>query len=446
MKTSSPEETYRRPSTPSDKIFPSIFSRIQLFLPHLAGQKALQGYLSTIDQGFISLANFAAAILLARAVNPTEFGTYSVGFLLIHCVRAIQDGLIVQPLNAFGASLSLKRFRRYFSANAVLQSVLALASAVSAAVLGWLLIVTGNDTAGPTLLALWFAFLTWQMQEFLRRAFYTRGEVAKAAVNTTLTNAVRLGVMIWWMGAGRLDTGIDGLHAIAWGSLAGLFLGLWQARPYWTRRGVTVVGAWKRNWGYGRWVLGGSLTNWAAVEVYPIIAAGMVSFAAAGAYRALQTLVAPVHLLLRALDTFSTPWAAKEYHQNGRAGLSRLVKIMYLVAGVPIIGWLLLINFFSTPLLRLLYQETYLPYSNGAIWMALFYSLLYAYWPMQVAHKALRATRPLFLANGAAIVSMFTIGILAVRQWGLYGAIGGQALNALIVTVVLWLSWRAGRR
>lgn len=416
--------------------------RIAAAVPLFAGNAARQGFLSAIDQGLISLSNFAAAIILARAVNPTEFGVYSVGFLLIHCVRAVQDGLIVQPLNAFGTTLKLKQFRRYFTANGILQLVLAIGSAVFVAGAGWLLTSLGNDTAGPTLFSLWFVFLTWQIQEFFRRVFYTRAKVLNAAVNTGLSNGVRLGVMLWWQAEGRLATGIAGLDAIAWGSLAALVLGVWQTRSYWTRRGLAIWETWARNWKYGRWVLGGSLANWAAIEVYPIIAAGIVNFAAAGAYRAIQTLVAPVHVLLRTLDTFSTPWAAKLNHREGFSGLTRMLKIMYFIAGVPILGWLVVINFFSTPMLKFLYNETYLPYANGTIWMAIFYALLYIYWPMQVAYKALRVTRPIFLANGAAIVCMFTLGILAVHRWGLYGTIGGQALNALIVAIVLWVNWK----
>ena len=62
--------------------------------------------------------------------------------------------------------------------------------------------------------------------------------------------------------------------------------------------------------------MGGSLANWIASELYPLLAAGLISFAAAGAYRALQNLVAPVHVLLRATDTFFTPRAAKVYHHG----------------------------------------------------------------------------------------------------------------------------------
>jgi Na+-driven multidrug efflux pump len=73
--------------------------------------------------------------------------------------------------------------------------------------------------------------------------------------------------------------------------------------------------------------------------------------------------------------------------------------------------------------------------------MAIFYALWYAYWPLQTALKAARISRPIFIANLAATMAMFTVGIWMIYQFGVYGTIAGQALNALIVGLILWTSW-----
>jgi O-antigen/teichoic acid export membrane protein len=88
---------------------------------------------------------------------------------------------------------------------------------------------------------------------------------------------------------------------------------------------------------------------------------------------------------------------------------------------------------FRQPILRFLYGETYLEFADGVIWLALFYALWFAYWPLQSALKALRFSQPIFAANLAAIVAMFTAGIWFITQWGVYGTLAGQALNAAIV-------------
>jgi len=434
------------PSNWTSKLSQPIRQYTQSALRLFSGKSARQGYLAAFEQGEISVANFLAALILARAVDPTEFGVYAVGFLMTRFVRAIQDGITVQPINALGAPLDEHNFRRYATNTGIIQLILALTSAAVAAWAGWILTMTGNDVIGPTVMALWFVLLTWQLQEYLRRVFYARNQIWASLVISTLSDAIRLTLLLNWNRQNTLS-GKAGLDALAWGALVAVCLGLWLARQYWSLKRVAVWQTFKENWRFGGWIMGGSLANWVASELYPLLAAGLISFAAAGAYRALQNLVAPVHVILRATDTFFTPRASKIYAEAGFRGLGRMLKIIYLVSGIPILGLLVIASLFPEQLLHLLYGETYLVYSGGLFLMALYYALWYAYWPLQSALKAIRLTSPIFIANIAAIVCMFTIGILIIMKWDVYGAIGGQALNALVIALVLWISWgRAVRK
>ncbi|MBN2548411.1 MAG: hypothetical protein JXB15_04590 [Anaerolineales bacterium] len=421
---------------------------IQLRLPKpllslfnlLVGQGAQQGYLATVDQALISLSNFLATLILARNASLTELGVYGVGFTTLRLVRTIQEGLTIQPMNTFGAGMDEDEFRAYATHTSLLQILLAVCSAAVVAVAGSILTRLGNDTAGPLLFSLWSAFLWWQLQEYIRRLLYTRGKVFQAAANTALANLVRLLLMVWWVEQGQL-TGAAGVQAISLGSLVALLPGLWQTRRYWTRQLGKIGETWKRNWDFGRWVLGGMVANWLAVEFYPVLTAGLVSFATAGVYRALQNVVAPIHLLLRAADTFLTPRTARSFQQKGLAALERTLRLAYLVAGLPIMAILLLALLFPGPLLSFLYGDEYTTYSQGMALMALFYALLFAYSPLQTMLKAARFSRPIFVANLVAILAMFSVGIWMIQRWGIYGTLGGQILNSLIVAVALWGAW-----
>ncbi|MEJ2706583.1 MAG: oligosaccharide flippase family protein [Anaerolineales bacterium] len=379
------------PYSIADKL-PNFARKIALLF---MGQGAREGYLAAMDQGLISVANFLATLILARLVSPTELGVYGVGFTSLRLVRSVQEGLTIQPMNTIGAALDGESFKRYATSTSLIQLGMAVASAAAVALGGWVLTALGNDTAGPALFSLWFVFLFWQLQEYIRRILYTRGHVFQAALNTALANTVRIGILIV-LANRNLLSGAAGLNAIAWGSLAALLPGLWQTRTYWTPRFANLAETWKKNWNFGSWLLGGTLSNWVAVEFYPVLTAGMISFAAAGAYRALQN---------------------------------------------PILAILSLAVLFPEPILRLLYGETYLAYSGGITLMALFYMLWFAYWPIQIAFKAARSSRPIFLANLAASGAMFTLGIWMISRWGVYGTIAGQALNALVVGLFLWGTW-----
>ena len=411
----------------------------------LSGDIARKGYLSGLDQALISLTNFTASILLARALTPTQFGAYGVGFLLLYLGRAFQEGLIVQPMTSLAPGMQVDDRRRYLTGSGLLQLGLAASGAAAAAALGWLLTRWGNTVAGPTLFALWLPLLLAQPQEYVRRVFYTLDLVGFAVLNTFVSSVVRLTLTAWWLAAGA-DTGTVGLVAIGGGAAAGLLLGLLETRRLWVGRGFDLVVTWRRNWGFGRWVLGSTVANWIAIDVYPVLTAGLVSFAATGAYRALQNIVAPIHSLLRAMDTYFTPRLADRRRIAGPAGVEHMVRRMFLVTGPPVALVLIVAVTFAEPLLQMLYGPTYVEYAGGMRLMAVFYALLYSFWPIQSALKALERTRAIFFGSLGAMVAMATFGVWAILRWGVYGTIGGQAMSAAILSLVLWSSWLRWRQ
>jgi O-antigen/teichoic acid export membrane protein len=402
---------------------------------------ANNGKFAALDQAVISLSNFGVSILLARLVSPTELGAYVTGFLAIYFVRAIQNGLVIQPLTALGAVKTGLAFKGYFTAVFIHQMILSSISAAGAALLGWVLTLRGNNVLGPTIFVLWLAFFSWQIQEYFRRAFYTRGDVHKALWISLAANVFRIGLMIL-LAQFREISGLTGLWAIGWGSLLAALLGVWLARGYFTRQFDHPWDLWMDNWRFGRWILGASLADWVVVDLYPILMAGLISFAAAGVYQTLQNLVAPIHVLLRAMDTYVTPIMAKTFDQQGLGKFKRNLRNVYWIAGLPVIGLLVLVLIFTPQLLFLLKGDTYLPYADGIYVMALYYFFLFVNRPLQMAFRAVQKGQQVFLANILAMASMFTVGLWMIHRWGLYGAIGGQALNALIISLVLWAAWK----
>jgi O-antigen/teichoic acid export membrane protein len=171
----------------------------------------------------------------------------------------------------------------------------------------------------------------------------------------------------------------------------------------------------------------------------------MISFAAAGAFRALQNLVAPIHVLLRTLETYLTPRAARRYQVGGWGGLRALLSRVYWLSLVPAIALLAGVSLFRAPLLRLLYGDKYAGYAGMLPLLAVAYALWFVYAPLQACFKAIPWTRPVFLANTLATLSIFSIGLWAIHVFGLAGAIGGQALNGLLIGAILWIAWHRAR-
>jgi len=73
--------------------------------------------------------------------------------------------------------------------------------------------------------------------------------------------------------------------------------------------------------------------------------------------------------------------------------------------------------------------------------MGVFYFFLYINRPLQMAFRAVRQGKQVFFANILAMASMLIFGTWFIRHWGLYGAIGGQTLNAIIISLFLLSAW-----
>jgi O-antigen/teichoic acid export membrane protein len=145
--------------------------------------------------------------------------------------------------------------------------------------------------------------------------------------------------------------------------------------------------------------------------------------------------------LLRAIDTFVTPILARVYDQSGLGQVKRSLKLIFVLGGIPVIGLLLVVLFFTPQLLYLLKGDTYLPYADGIYLMALFYLFMFINRPLQMVFRGVRQGKQVFLANILAALSMFSVGFWLIKRWGVYGAIAGQALNAIIISIVLLIAW-----
>lgn len=407
----------------------------------LSGKTAKGGYIAALDQAIISLGNFSAAIIIGRTATQTEFGIYTIGFLLLHFLRAIQDGLVIQPVNIIGARLDKTTFKPYITSTAFLQLILGIVSCVLAAFAGYILTITGNDTAGPALASFAIPFFAWQSGEFIRRLFYARQYYLPSAIISLLSNASRLSILIYWSNT-QIMTGALGMRAIAFGQFLAVAFGLFILPRYWTRVKLNLFETLEQNWKLGKWILGGSIANWGSLEIYPIMVADLISFAAAGVYRAAQTLVAPVHLLLRAMDTYITPWASNRLASQLDDQKRRILSSTYLFISPIIIGYLSLMVILRKPILNFLFAGKYDHFADVVAVFAVYYLLWFSYWPLQALIKAHKITKPIFIANVIAVIVMFTVGFGLIKIWGVYGAVFGQSLNALVVSIILWFYWK----
>lgn len=404
--------------------------------------------LGFIDQAFISAANFATTVLLARNLQPANFGAFALLFSLLMFVVAVQASLVTQPHNVFGATRAGTDYAQYTTLVAGIQMLFGIAGAAL-----FLVVAVGtfvvNWTFAPLILAFAPLIVAWLAQEFVRRTFYTCGDVTSAIRNDLLCYGSQVSAVLLLAHAGAL-TAYTAVAALAGSSLLAFLAGLYQLRYHWTRITSwddiyrTVV----EHWRFGRWLLGSTVLSWTAGGWYVVLA--MVGVVEAGAWRVLETIIGPVQVLTAALDSLVPPQAAKVHAAGDAAALRRFVFHVYALTAPPVVGYCLFITILAERIIEFVFGSQYQPYDWLLPLMALYTALAYCQQPVSLTLRAIGKTSAIFRAQMAAAIVGPPVGIIVGYHAGILGAAVGIITHFLVLNAVLWttfllLMFRGGR-
>ena len=104
-----------------------------LSLPNLAHVRWLTGVgaWAVADQALVSIANFLFAILLARWLDPGEYGAFAAGYALLWFAWAFYKGLLLDPAMVFSTTRFGDDVKRYHSVLLLLHILLSLPLALA---------------------------------------------------------------------------------------------------------------------------------------------------------------------------------------------------------------------------------------------------------------------------------------------------------------------------
>ena len=133
------------------------------------------------DQVVVSGGNFLTTLLLARSLGVEEFGRFTLAWMVVLFAGHLQQALILAPMMSIGPKQEREAAPAYFGSLMVQQAMLVPATS-AAIMLGILLLdqLAVEEELLPLLLPLLAANAAHQVQEFLRRYFFTTGHSAAA--------------------------------------------------------------------------------------------------------------------------------------------------------------------------------------------------------------------------------------------------------------------------
>jgi O-antigen/teichoic acid export membrane protein len=396
---------------------------------------------TVLDQSLVSFTNFFISLLLARYLVPDAYGVFVIFYAVFFLLAGLNNSLVMVPMATLGASLEQRETEVYFSSLTLLQILLLTIIGLVLTVIGLTIqTLTEVTTFSRILFAMTIAILPHLLQDYFRKLLYTRIEIKSALKNDILSYGLKIIGVILLIGFDRLSCS-HCFIVMGLGSLIGCLYGAFQNRMLLGFDRLSLRGTLKQNWSFGRWMLANVVTQQSSNQIYIYISAGFLPTSMIGALGAARNILGFTHILLLGMDNIANPISSRRYFNHGKKGLNQLLKEFTVIGGLALVGYCLLVSFFSDSILSILYRNQYSGYGILVVLFSIQY--LFAFMSRMPSYgiRAMRQPRTLFLSNLVTAIVSLSLCIPLIKYMGLYGACFGMILSQVILFAMLYFNY-----
>lgn len=290
--------------------------------------------------------------------------------------------------------------------------------------------LAGSARALP-LVALAFALVSWQLQEFGRRVLYTERRLGGALASDILSygGSVAALVALW-----RLDlltvTRVFVILAVAFA--VGAVASLRQVRT--ALSGSLDSASLTASWRFGRWLGLAEVGQWFSTQFVYYLAAAVLGAVASGALKAGQTLLGPSAAFLAFFSSYLPIVFAGELRRSG--GLERKVRWSFSAIVPVVLTYSVLTALYSEQLLELVYGSEYGRYSDVVVVFAIYYAAISISTVAVAVLSARGMTRGIFAGHAAGALVFVAIGWALLETWGPVGGVAAMLASLVVATAV----------
>lgn len=411
-----------------------VFARI---MRRIAGGKAP---IAILDQALVSGANFLTNILLARALGLSEYGIFALAWVAVLFANSLQWAFVVTPMMSIGPKQEPQERPSYNGAVLTQELVFAVVSAL----LVWAAVHLSvrffpKWNVGPIGLPLAAATLSYLLQDFIRRYFFSTSQRTMAFVTDCISYLTQLPILFYISRRPNIT-----LPSVLWIIAATSFIGFIACAP-WYRPLSFDIGSFKRvflrHWRLSRWLAPSAFMQWGAGNLFLMAAPVYYGPAASAALKAAQNIVAVAHIWFLGLDNVVISESSMQMHKNGPDGVIRYIRHIMIRWGGITLAFVSIVGLFPNFWLKLAYGAKYASYGHILQLYALLYLLSFFAFPLRSGLQALEYTLPIFCAYPVLIgLSIALAGPLA-RTLGLTGVMVGMIVMQLVFQGIIGTSF-----
>lgn len=324
-----------------------------------------KGGFAVLDQALFAGTNFLANILLARWLEPTQYGSFALAYVIFLLFSTAHTSIITEPMLVFGAGKYVQCLPQYVSVliyghwwvTGLISSILAATAIVlwqeGSADLGQAM--AGLALASPLILLMWL----------VRRAFYVPGLPQWSATG----GALYLGLILAGMYGLYQEQWLSTASALLMMGVASLTVSLWLStllRPQWPSAGspLTPKIVYAEHWGYGRWALATAAVTWVPGSLCYTLVAAWVGLEGNAVLRATMNLVMPMLHANSAIAVLLVPCFVQAFTPEGRLRFQRLVRMVFILFALTSIGYWIFLFCFHAEVLSWVYGGRYTDETN----------------------------------------------------------------------------------
>lgn len=383
-------------------------------------------FLVLTDQMIFSGSNFLLAFLLARKLSISDFGFFSTVLLVTYLLVSVCNALIVQPFQILAAKeFGKKSLGFVFQATLLLILIFALLM-FSSAFLPFSRLIIFQDH----ILSIIIFVSAYILQDFLRKVLLIMDHVQLVLFMDSIF------ILVFPLMIIQENLSLDkSLLIIGLVNCIASLPAIWYIIRN-SDLNIKNSALWKYHWNAGKWLVSASFLQWFSSNFFTLAAGIYLGISALGALRLVQSFFGVINVLLQTVENYYIPKTAKLYYEDQESARKKLFKNMrqwITVLGI-IIG---LFFIFSQPLIALLGGEKYREYGFVVKLVSVLYLLIIYSYPTRISIRVLEQNKAFFTGYCISFVFSLMSFHFLLQFGGLYGAVGGLAMNQLLM-IAYW--------
>lgn len=319
------------------------------------------GMYGVLDQGLYAFGNFGVNIVLARILEPAQYGVFAVANAFFLFFAAFHSAILTEPMMVFGSGKYAGILRTYLTKIFYGHWVFTGLASLVVSGIGLIMIYLDAQFLGSSLLTLAICLPLMLLIWLMRRIFYVLRCPKMAFLGSIFYSIFILVSILFCIQTNRISVNatfvVLGIGSVL--TSVGLLFVL-HRRLLNTDDTVPPPTILNDHWKFGSWNSLAAAVFWISGGMVTIVVAGFLGLAASAAIAAVLNIFRPLNLLMQGTALLILPGMSALINKNAPAQVlaknSSQVMVL-LVGGTFLYG--LIVTVFSESLFHFLYAGKY---------------------------------------------------------------------------------------